>query len=599
MKLPAFFSDGMVLSKTANIWGWASPGQAVCIQFLGKSYNVTANEDGRFDAVLQSPEFGGPHTLQVGEITIKDVYIGRVWFCSGQSNMEGPILRARMLLPQHIVDDPRIRMFQVEKGHDFDAPRTDVAGKWHTAEGEIMDSLFALPYFFARQLLTDDPTPIGLLCNPAGGTPVQGWLPESIVEEFPEYHKLLMDTVKKPGFMEKVMEDGNQRVGAWHKELAEKDRGLQENWQCPKYDDAAWATRMLLNPAGLPQHGAIWLRKRINLPKISGKATLKLGRAENSVKVYVNGQQVISVDYMYPPCTCDLPEGVLKEGENLIAIRLVGDGGNPKFIPGKEYALKFDGQAIPLDGQWKWQVGTEMPRAMGGGWFYGFPCGLYNYMLAPILGYSADGMLWYQGESNVGNPASYKALFTRYVQHVRETYGPDFPVIFNQLANYTDPNGNWEGWPKLREQQRQCLEIPNTAMSVSIDCGEWNDLHPLDKKTVGERMALHARRLKYGEDIISDGPIVQKAEITDSKLVISFQHGEGLWADKSYPIIDIVSTEGEVDRMYAMVRGETLVVDLKDYKKKAEIVRFGWLDSPAVAVYNAYNLPASPFEVRL
>jgi len=598
IKLPSFFSNGMVIGKKARIWGWGKPGQTVNIQFLGKNYeSVCGAQCGRFDVEVTASEFGGPHTMTVGDAIIQDVYVGRVWFCGGQSNMETPISRTRMLLDKYIIDDSRIRAFQVEKGLNFDAPAADVKGEWRTATGDALDELYAVPYFFAKQLLEDDSTPIGLLCAPAGGTPIQGWLPEDIVKNYPEYYEELLP-VKSPGYIDQATAEGNERVQAWHNELSAEDSGLAQGWQSPGYDDSGWENRMLLDTAGLPQHGAVWYRKRVTLPKIEGDATLNFGRVINSVKVYVNGQQVCSVDYMYPPCVCKLSAGLLQAGENIITVRVVGDANAPSFVPGKEYALIYEGGKIDLSGMWKCHAGKEMPKCPPGVWFYGKPCGVYNFMLAPLLGYSIDGMIWYQGESNTARPQIYKTLFTQFVNHMRKHFGEGLSIIFTQLANLADPgNMPGENWAILREQQRQCLSIQNTAMAVTIDCGEWNDLHPIDKKTVGERLALCARRLVYKQDVVSDGPIATNAEYQDGVLTISFSHGTGLWAKGGFPLIDVVDSTAHVHRFYAATQNEKLVAVIGDIKPTT--VRFGWADSPAVSLYNAYNLPASPFELKI
>ena len=597
LKLPAFFSNGMIIGKKARIWGWGEPGQTVNAMFLCKKYETVCDPNGRFDIEVTANEFGGPHTMLIGDKAIQDVYVGRVWLCGGQSNMETPISRTRVLLDKYIVDDSRIRAFQVEKGLRFDEPATDVNGEWRTATDDVLDQFYAVPYFFARQLLEDDPTPIGLLCAPAGGTPIQGWLPEDIVKNYPEYYEELLP-VKTPEYIEQAAAEGNERVQAWHSELHAGDIGFAQGWQSFNYDDSGWENRMLLDTTGLPQHGAVWYRKHINLPKIEGDATLNLGRVINNVKVYVNGQQVCSVDYMYPPCVCKLPESLLKKGENVIAVRVVGDSNSPSFVPGKEYSLTYAGGKVDLSGMWKYRVGKEMPKCPPGVWFYGRPCGVYNHMLAPLLGYSVDGMIWYQGESNTGRPQIYKTLFTEFVNHMREHFSKDLSIIFTQLANLAEPgNMPGENWAMLREQQRQCLAIPNTAMTVTIDCGEWNDLHPIDKKSVGERLALCARRLVYEQDIISDGPIATHAAYQDGVMTISFDHGTGLWAKGGFPIIDVVDAAGHVHRFYAAPQNEKLVARIGDVKPTN--VRFGWADSPAVNLYNAYNLPASPFELKI
>jgi len=586
IKLPSLFSDGMVITKSAKIWGWGNPGEEVVLFFLHmcqrkKVFKTVCGADGRFEIILLSEDYGGPHTLTINEHVIKDVHIGRVWLCGGQSNMEGALSRAALLMPEEIKEDNRIRFFQVEKGFAFDAPKTNTNAVWRTAEGDL-GSLFAVPYFFARQLLKDSDIPIGLVCTPAGGTPIEGWLPE-----------------KDPNYIKEPTEDANKKIAAWYEELTIKDKGFAENWAAPDYDDILWPSRMLLDSEGLPNHGSVWLRKKISLTKVEGSVRLNFGRFVNSVKVYVNGEQVTSVDYMYPPCTCTLPEGLLKTGENVIVIRIVGDGNNPQVIPGKEYALylhrhsKFD-----LSGEWKWQTGAEMPKCPPGVWLYSNPGGVYNYMLAPVLGYSIDGILWYQGESNTGKPEGYSKLFTLLVKHMREKFGKNVPIIFNQLANHVSGAENFgENWARLREEQRQCLAIPNTAMSVSIDCGEWNDLHPLDKKTVGERMAWQARKLAYGENIVADGPIFKRAEVENGKLTVFFDNAVGLWVKNGYPLLEIIDDGGQKHLFYAVTKNDTLVADIGDIQ--AIIVRYGWCDNPAVVLYNAYNLPASPFESRV
>jgi len=599
IKLPAFFSDGMVISKKAKIWGWGEPGQKIDVAFLNKKYETVVDNSGRFDVVVESENYGGAYSMTIGDVVLSDVHVGRVWLCGGQSNMEGSIERAKPLVAEYVVDDSRIRMFQVEKGLNFDAPATDVVGEWHVAAGEIMDGLYAVPYFFARQLLMDDETPVGLICMPAGGTPMQGWLPEDAVLEFPDYYSELFP-LKESEYVKNIVETDEKRIKKWHDKVSENDSGLAEHWHSPTYDDSTWESKVILDSTGFPEHGVVWLRKSIDLPaNVSGKVTLNLGRAENSVQVFVNGKRVCEVDYMYPPCRCTLPDDLLKAGKNLIAVRLVGDANHPQFVPGKNYSLVHAHGQVDLNDGWKWRVGAVMPKCDASTWFYGYPCGVYNHMLAPVLGYSADGMIWYQGESNTKNPFDYKALFTQFVQHVREYYGEDFPIIFNQLANYIEPSGNWEGWTFLREQQRKCLNIPNTAMSVSIDCGEWNDLHPMDKKTVGERLALHARRLAYRENIVSDGPIAVGAELKDKELTIYFENATGLWAKGGHPIVEIIDGVGNVRRVYAAVKGETLFVNLSRHKIDEKIIRFGWTDCPSVTLYNAYNLPASPFEIKI
>ena len=592
IRLPAIFSKGMVLTKEAKIWGWAEPKAQISLSFMGKQYQATANHEGRFEAILISEHYGGPHCLTVGDIVIQDVYIGHVWLCGGQSNMEQPISRTRPLLKDYVKENPNIRAFQPEKGMGFSGPNQDLAGSWKTATADFLEDIFAVPYFFAQELLTSYPAPIGLINIAVGGTPAEAWLPEEIVRTFPGMYERL-EPYKQPDYISNVDKANTTRIDKWHSNLATHDKGLSEDWHHQDYDDSSWNESMLLDKANRPSYGAIWYRKDIFLPEnITGPWALTLGQVVDSVKVFVNGEPVAAVDYQYPPCRGNIPEGLLKPGKNTIAIRGIGSSNKHHFTPGKTYELSSANTRINLLGPWKWRTGHEAPTTEPGIWHYHVPCCVYNYMLAPVLGYSLDGIIWYQGESNTGNPQGYKALFEAFVHHIREHFG-NVPVIFTQLANYIAFGGTGENWAQLRDQQKQCLSIPNTAMAVAIDCGEWNDLHPQDKKTVGERLALCARGLAYGEEIAISGPMAKEATAQDGEITISFDHGEGLWAINGRPVVEIIDEAGATYHFYGEIVGETLTAKIGEVSPK--IVRFGWMDCPTVVLYNAHGLPASPF----
>lgn len=616
VKLPSIFSDGMVIGKSAKIWGEARANQGVTAEFCGKKYDAVSDKTGRFEFTIQSEEFGGPFELKVEDTIISDVHVGRVWLCGGQSNMEGPLSRTRLSLGEFIKDDPRIRVFQAEKGLNFERPQKDVNGTWNSATGDFLNHMFAVPYFFARNLLSEGASPeialddvkIGLVCIAAGGTSIEGFLPEKIVREHPEiYEKLL--TMKRMDYVKNATMESENAVNSWYDELSENDKGFAEDWKNPNLDDSDWQSRVLLDPTGSPRFGSVWLRRKFNLDSTDGEFILDFGRLENSVTIYINGNEVTNIGYMYPPCCCAVPNELLMVGENTLTVRIVGDTHTPRVVPGKDYMLLTPGGRVDFTiGKWKWRVGAKAKKCPESAFFYSNPCGVYNYMLAPLLGYSAEGMIWYQGESNTGTPHSYKTLFTAFVQHIRRYFG-EIPVIFTQIANYIDPHsyphvGGFGApggyWAILREQQRQCLQIPNTAMAVAIDCGEYNDLHPADKKSVGDRLALHARRLVYGEDIVADGPTVERVEYNpvDTKITVHFNSAEGLWAKGGHPTMLVVFKDGSCHSIFCAIRGNTMEspVGSPTGTLIPRAVRFCWADCPAVPVYNAYGLPASPFE---
>jgi len=595
IRLPAIFSDGMVITKEARVWGWAKPGTAITANFMCKQYEATATEDGRFQFTIISAEYGGPHELTVGDKTISDVYIGKVWLCGGQSNMEQPLARTRPLLNAHIKDNPKIRAFHVEKGLRFDGPATDAVGNWQTATGEFLDSTFAVPYFFA-QSLDFGKTPIGLINIASGGTPAEAWLPEDIIRTYPDLY-MKLEPYKQQGFAESQGKNETDRLQDWHNIMQSKDMGLAEGWYLPEYNHSHWEEKMLLDKNGRPEYGAVWYRKDISVPdNITGPITLSLGRVAERVQAYVNGELVAAINYQYPPCRCVVPEGLIKAGINTIAVRVVGASEKPFFVPGARYELTHKNGNISLLGPWKRRQGCTMSYIQPMIWPYRIPAGSYNYMLAPVLGYDVDGVIWYQGETNAPNPQGYKALFGAFISHIRKYYRGDLPVIFTQLPNYVDlTNATGENWAQLRDEQRQCLEIPGTAMAVTIDCGEWNDIHPQDKKTVGERLALCAKRLAYGEDVVCSGPVANEVVIYNGEMKIYFDNGVGLWAKNGRPVVEVLDSKETVHHFYAKTECETLTAQIGTID--AQRVRFGWADCPTVVLYNAYGLPASPFNI--
>ncbi|MCL2404133.1 MAG: sialate O-acetylesterase [Defluviitaleaceae bacterium] len=598
IKLPAIISDGMVLNKKARIWGWAEPETQVLIALAGKEYIATAAADGQFETTVVSTDYGGPHVLTIGDCTIKDVYIGQVWLCGGQSNMEQPLARTRPLLDRYIKDNPQIRAFHAEKGLRFDGPATDVKGHWQTATGKTLDEIFAVPYFFAQALELSQ-VPIGLVNVAAGGTPAEAWLSEDILRTFPELHEIL-EPYKRSSLAKTQSESDaspeQEIMQKWHQHLQASDKGVAEGWHSADYNHSHWQEKMLLDTP--QEYGVIWYRKDIILPDdITGPYALTLGRVVDSVKVYVNGTLVTSVDYQYPPCRCIIPSGLLKPGSNTIAIRVVGSSNKSHFTPGKVYELAHSNGSISLLGPWKWQVGCVVPRLEPAQWLYNIPTCTYNYMLAPVLNYSVSGVIWYQGESNTGSPQGYKSLFGAFVTMLRKHHGEGLPVIYTQLANYVDPHGSGENWAMLRDEQRQCLDIPNTAMAVTIDCGEWNDLHPQDKKNVGERLALCARHLAYGEDIVHSGPVAKNAIFSSGELTINFEYGAGLWAKNGRPVVEVLGPNNTKHHLNAKICGESLIVQVGELC--AQRVRFAWMDCPTVVLYNAYGLPASPFSIAV
>jgi sialate O-acetylesterase len=223
-------------------------------------------------------------------------------------------------------------------------------------------------------------------------------------------------------------------------------------------------------------------------------------------------------------------------------------------------------------------------------------------MLAPLLNLSIKGVIWYQGETNTGRPAEYVDLFPAMIRDWRTQFGQgDFPFIFVQLANFMEakePPGESQ-WAETRDAQLRALSVPNTAMVVTIDVGEWNDIHPLDKQTVGERLALAARKVAYGEnDLVYSGPTFQSMTVAGNKMVLEFENqGSGLVArGNTLNGFAVAGADGRFVWAQAEIRDNQVIVWSDEIETPVK-VRYAWADNPDTAnLYNREGLPASPFQ---
>jgi sialate O-acetylesterase len=357
-------------------------------------------------------------------------------------------------------------------------------------------------------------------------------------------------------------------------------------------------------------NGVVWYRKEIDVPaSMAGvPAKLFLGRIVDADEAYVNGVRVGNITYQYPPRRYEVPATTLKAGKNIIVVRVTNTAGKGGFVPDKPYYITANGQSIDLKGEWQYKVGDVFApgRGFGGGGGQisqqNIPTGLYNTMVAPVIPYAIKGATWYQGEANSGRPQEYAKLLPALIADWRNKWNdPQLPFLFVQLPNFMEMNylPSESQWAQLRESQFLSLSVPNTAMAVAIDAGEWNDIHPLNKKDVGERLALAARKLAYGEDkLVASGPLYQSAAVEGNKIRISFSStGSGLIAkdDDQLNYFAIAGADKKFVWAKAVIEGDKVVVWSEDVAAPL-YVRYAWADNPDGAnLYNREGLPASPF----
>ena len=618
VRLPKLISDGMVLQRDAdvNIWGWASKNENISIHFIDSTYNTTADSNGEWNVLLSKLKAGGPYEMQINAgnaITINDIMIGDVWVCSGQSNMEHTMRSVSWIYENDIENSKNeyIREFNVPQRYNFNKPQKDLeAGSWKIANPENILGFSSVAYFFTKELYDKYKIPIGLINTSLGGSPAEAWMSEEALKEFPEYYKEAQ-RFKDNTLIKQIKNQDNTRIQAWYRLLRQKDEGYkdpQKIWYDPDLNTSDWATMKIpvyWSDTELGQvNGVVWFRKKVNIPSpIVGKqAKLILGRIVDADSVFINGKFIGTTSYQYPPRRYDIPSDLLKEGENSIVVRVINNAGRGGFVLDKPYEIKAGDVTIALKGDWKYRLGAKMKPLASQTFIRWKPLGLYNAMISPLLNYRIKGVIWYQGESNADKPIEYRRLFPAVIRDWRNNWGEgDFPFLFVQLPNFMEMQNQptESNWALIREAQLKTLSQVNTGMAVTIDIGEWNDIHPLDKKDVGKRLALSAQKVAYGDETVAySGPIYKSMNIDGNKIILTFTNiGSGLIAKGGGELKYFAIAGADKHFVWAKAKIENnKVVVWNDEIANPVAVRYAWANNPEGAnLFNKEGLPASPF----
>lgn len=622
VSLPRLLSDGAILQrdKPLTIWGWADDGEKVSVTFADKQLSTIA-KDGRWSVTFPAFKAGGPYELRVNgknQLIRKDILLGDLWIAAGQSNMELPLNRVKYQYPGLIEStrQPNIREFNVPVAYAFKGPLQDYTqGQWKTATPENMATFSAVGFFFMEKLYAENKVPIGLVTLPVGGSPAEAWVSESVLQKYPHFQQKLQP-FKDDAHVQATITNDKSNSDKWYADLGAADVGLKNNWQQETLNTQDW--KSLRVPGFLKEqgsdfsHGSLWVRKTLELTaaQAAKKATLWLGCIVDGDQVYVNGQLVGQTGYQYPPRIYALPSGILKAGSNSIAIRITSYTGNAGFVKDKRYALllgegMLGDEQIDLKGEWKYQIAARAGAMQPTTTLQYLPSSLFNAKLAPALPLEVKGVIWYQGESNVGRAEEYKNLMVDLVNDWRAQFNDkDLPFVYVQLANFLpavkEPGDS--GWADLREAQRGLLAMKNTAMAVAIDVGEWNDIHPLNKRAVGERLALGALKVAYGKkSLLASGPSLKRVKARGNKLELSFSDvGKGLEVKGEQ--LGYMAIAG-ADKKFVWAKAEVKkdkVILWADTVAEPKWVRYAWADNPEGAnLYNSAGLPASPFEASV
>ncbi|MCE9603623.1 MAG: DUF1080 domain-containing protein [Planctomycetia bacterium] len=477
--LASVFTDHAVLQRelVVPVWGKGTPGEKLTVEFAGQSLPATVDKDGRWQVKLAPLSASAEsRTLVVKDeqgaevVARKDILVGEVWLCSGQSNMGFKLFGSNNgLKAAEAAGDAQLRLFNAQARVAVE-PSDSIGGGWAIDSKENAGAFSGVAYFFGLELRKKLGVPVGLIKSSVGGTVAEAWTSRGDLESNPTLKPLL----------DKYL----QHLG-WH--------------------------------------------------------------PENLAKYQTNEPKVMK----------EYAEAVAKAKAE----------GKPE--PRKP--------APPVD------PSTNINS----------PTLLYNGSIAPFIPYAIRGVIWYQGESNSHRGKEYQTLFPAMITGWRRAWGQgDFPFLFVQITPHDQMS------PEVREAQRITTETTqNTAMAVTIDVGNAGDIHPTNKQPIGQRLAIAARALAYGEPIEYSGPTYDTITVNGNQATLTFKHlGGGLVAkDGELRGFAIAGADGNFVPAIAKIQGDTITVASESVAAPV-VVRYGWTNTPDVNLWNKAGLPASPFQ---
>jgi len=635
LQLNALFSDHMVLQQSANVsfWGTYTPNETLSVTGSWGSKSTTiVDSNGHWKLDLETPEAGGPFTVEIQtkfhKKSLVNIMIGEVWLASGQSNME---MTLRGWPPNDIIDNSEeeiqkadyaeVRMFTVQKQLSLN-PRGTFKGSWKVSSPETAGEFSASAYFFARRLHKTLKVPIGIIHSSWGGTPVEAWTSNEQVKKTGDFDRILntissVDPQKETSDWFSKWKSIAIPVGdkQWDQLVVYDSEFKQVD-----YDDSQW------NQVYLPGQfdaitqvdfdGVMWFRKTVHIRDLRSDYTLEIEAIDDMDLIYVNGNKVggfAGASYSNSKRAYKVSKRLLNKGANTIAIRAIDIGG-PGTFKGPMLLSSDSGSKISLTGYWSYRMAAEIYK--GKLYLYGtehlnlkdkaaifkvnpkLPTVLFNAMIHPLIPYTIKGAIWYQGEENVGRAEQYKQLFPAMISDWRERWNYDFPFYFVQIAPFQYPREKktaLDQSQKLREAQRSTLNTINTGMVVTMDIGNFNNIHPSNKQAVGKRLAGLALANEYGKQLVASGPLFKSIKRRGEILVVNFDEiGSGLISKGALRGFEIAGLDMIYKVAEANIINNTIELSASTVSNP-KYARYGWSDQAVPCLFNREGLPASSF----
>jgi sialate O-acetylesterase len=618
VRLPLIFGNNMVLQRHQPImvWGWAEAGEKITVQLNKQEKKVITGKGGKWKIAMDPESAGGPYNLNViGKNTISytNVMVGEVWVCSGQSNMEWPLISTNDAMQEiQLANFPNIRHIKIPLSVAAE-PKEDIKeGEWKVCSPLTAASFTAIGYYYAKQLNQELKVSIGIINATWGGTDIETWISKEGFESSDEFKEMIttipkmnLDSIEKKND-ETQAENMIKLFGPTRTSAAD-----MKKWKEATFDDSSWPK---MNVPGLWEEqqlkkfdGVIWMRKSftVTATEAGKEAVIELGKIDDSDESYLNGVKIGELKNKYDQLRrYIIPAGVLKEGKNVVAVRVEDTGGGGGIYGNREdIKITIGGSVQLLNGEWSFNIESIIKSFSGVG-PNELPTLLYNSMISPLIPYTIKGILWYQGENNAWRAYQYRKAFPLLINDWKNHWGQgeDFLFYYVQLATFKADNGNSKNgsaWAELREAQTMTLSVPNTGMVVTTDIGDPNDIHPRNKQDVAKRLAAIRLKNNYGKNNEYSGPIYQTMKVEGNKIILTFTHiGTGLMAKDKYGYLrgfEIAGADQKFHHAKAFIEGNTVIV-FQENVTSPVAVRFGWADDASENnFYNKDGFPAVPF----
>lgn len=614
IKLPGYFTDNMMLQRDApiKIWGWGSKNETVTVSIHNQKVKTKCKKDGTWEIILSSLPYGGPYSLMVqGKencIKIENILIGDIWLCSGQSNMEWTVEQSDNSKQEiQNANYPEIRSLRVPKDIKNN-PQENFNAKWEICLPSTVGAFSGVAYYYARALYKEMQIPIGIINASWGGTDIETWISNEAFKALPLNVQKQYNMEVANNLEEYIRQNKGQKQAFL--DAMENDPGINNQWFIPEFKTVTWKEMRVPGEWGTTPlsliDGHVWFKYTLNLTAAeAGKpATLSLGTIDDADITWVNGTKVGNANGWDTPRIYSIPPCILKEGNNNITVRVTDNGGSGGMW-GQEadIYLEIDKTRHSLAGNWKYQTSVanadyhvlDITSNM-------VHSSLYNTMIHPLTPFRIKGVIWYQGENNVGAGYNYRTLFQTQIKDWRTRWGYELPFYWVQLANlYPEDTSPVESsWAELRESQTMALELPHTGQATIYDIGDAHNIHPTNKQEVGRRLSLIALHKDYGKDaLVYSGPTFQNVSFKGNKAVIEMNtYGSPLTIHNKYGYLEGFSIAGK-DRKFAWAKAfidaDGKIIIYNENIAEPVAVRYAWSNNPSANLFNAHGLPAVPF----